>query len=230
MVTVITPTRGRPKNFAVLAECMAAQTYEGEIEWLVVGEDHKGYEVPETARQIRSGCGCLKGWDSLLRNLSRGLDEASFETVLIMEDDDWYHPDYIKVMVETAPKADVLGLKNTPAYLLYADMWMLGTQGWTSNLRLKGSGLQKFAALCGGKVRNPNVDLRRSTDLRRRFRGIEAEDSRLLMVSLRGITPDGISPAHRKIPDKAKADLDGGVLKRWVGAEWADRLRAMKNG
>lgn len=214
----------------MLSECMAAQTYEGEIEWLVVGEDHKGYSIPETARQIKSGCRCVGGWDSLLRNLSRGLDEASFETVLFMEDDDWYHPDYVKEMLEVRPQSVLMGLKQTPVYFMRESRWMLGSSAWTSNLRLKDEALERFEDMCERKVRNPNVPLRRDENLNRWFRGNVAKDGRMLMVSLRGITQDGISAAHRELPRGTQKDVDGKILERWVGAEWAGRLRAMKNG
>lgn len=100
-IAVITPTRDRPRAVALALQLCSRSNYEGlEVTRVWVG----------SPVDVASGPGLLQFSIEtpaqrpdldLLQNVRRGIQflEASgaeFDRVVIMEDDDWYHPDYLQ--------------------------------------------------------------------------------------------------------------------------------------
>lgn len=224
MITVITPTRGRPKNFAVLRECMESQTYGGQVRWLVVGEDHEGYDIPLWATQIKTAGVVPKGRPSLRQNLEAALDAAEGH-IFLMEDDDWYHPEYLERMSKHSPGAAVLGVHRTPVYNVRTRQFKRANSAFLGNMRLRPDVAPTLRRAVHEGVKHPEGFIKKHFQGQVRFIGPATTDKRMLFVGLKGVSPDGITTAHPSLPG-GRLDRDG-VLERWVGEEWAQRLKRM---
>lgn len=121
-VSIITPTGGRPEAFALCVKYMQRQTYQGEVEWVVVSD----LEAPEvTVKDLPAGWSLVlvpgpKPWKEGINtqryNLDEGLSKATGEIILIMEDDDWYHKSYVESMVHFLNFTPVVGECNAKYY------------------------------------------------------------------------------------------------------------------
>lgn len=98
-VTLITMTGGRPEAFALCEKWMSRQNYVGPLQWVVVDdvdpatETHMGQEVVRPAHRWAPG---IKPTVAL--NFRAGLLKAEYDVVIVVEDDDWYSPFYVKTM------------------------------------------------------------------------------------------------------------------------------------
>ena len=97
MLTVITPTGGRPGALSVLNRCLANQDNQ-DFEWIVVDDcdpESPVFEVGRRTEVIRPEPRWQPGWNTQSRNLLAGLDAATTDRIVICEDDDWYRHDWL---------------------------------------------------------------------------------------------------------------------------------------
>jgi glycosyltransferase involved in cell wall biosynthesis len=111
-VTLITPTGDRPEAFELTRRWIFAQTRKFD-QWIVVDDGFT--PLPERLRvgvdYIRrtptDGEGC-----TLNVNLATALPFIKGRKILIIEDDDWYGPNYIKTMLEYLNTYNLVGEGN----------------------------------------------------------------------------------------------------------------------
>ena len=128
-ITVITTSTGRPWCFTRLTEYMATQKLA--CRWLVVGEEHEGYrfdlaqtiegvslEVVERKRRKSESLPsiCLN-WQTALKTIDPS------ETIIVMEDDDFYSPAYLRTMWAMSKSAPLFGLNNDIYYNVRSRRW-----------------------------------------------------------------------------------------------------------
>lgn len=112
MITLITPTGGRPEAFAKCAEMMRAQTYPGDVRWVVV--DDAAAETKPPSRPdweilyVRRRPFWQEGQNTLAKNLWAGMAYAT-ERVAIIEDDDAYEPWWLAVTMQRLDQHDLVG-------------------------------------------------------------------------------------------------------------------------
>ena len=120
-LTVITPTGDRPIPFSLCRRWMARQTIQ-PLEWLVV--DDGIVPLPE---EQRTGCtylrrerGAGEPAHTLPLNLLVALQHIKSKYIVIMEDDDWYAPNYLEAMLSIMPRSalGVVGQDHTFYYRL----------------------------------------------------------------------------------------------------------------
>jgi hypothetical protein len=95
-ISVITPTGGRPLAFKLCELWMSRQTQQPD-EWIVVDDYPVATECTMGQTVIRrEPFWTPDGGITLQKNLIEGLKAVTGDIVIIIEDDDWYHPNYIK--------------------------------------------------------------------------------------------------------------------------------------
>lgn len=98
-ISVITPTGGRSLAFELCELCMSKQTIQ-PYEWIVVDD----YIVPTQCtmgqKVIRRQPFWKTGQMTLQKNLLEALKVVTGDIIFIIEDDDWYSPNYIENMVK----------------------------------------------------------------------------------------------------------------------------------
>lgn len=123
MITnLITPTRNKQKALNLLARWVARFHLRFGINWIVV-TDGDTNDMPCLARVIRREgdvyldhqgqhvCDAIPGLHSMLNNLSAGLAiAAEGRPTLILEDDEWYSPDYVSFMERGLNTQDIFGI------------------------------------------------------------------------------------------------------------------------
>ncbi len=109
-VTLITPTGGRQQAFSLCQRYVERQVYAGQLQWIIVDDCIPAIELGNVLRSKRfMDCNWevlrlnpSPSWspsdNTLARNLRTGLQRVRYDTVLIIEDDDWYAPDYVITM------------------------------------------------------------------------------------------------------------------------------------
>lgn len=117
MITIITPTCDRPEAFALCQFWMSRQTYSGELQWIVVDDGTKPACTTMGQEYIRREPGKI-GHHSLKENLLEALPHVRGDIVLIIEDDDYYAPNYIETMVSQVSKRSIAGEVGSKYYYL----------------------------------------------------------------------------------------------------------------
>jgi hypothetical protein len=116
-VTVVTPTGDRPEALELLRRWIASQTRQPD-QWLVVDDGKhriKPKRVPE-ATVVRRKPRADDPSCTLGKNLEAILPLVAHDKVLIMEDDDWYGPEYIDTMAALLDAHEVVGISGTKYY------------------------------------------------------------------------------------------------------------------
>lgn len=121
-LTLLTPTRNRAKCFGLLETYMKRQTLKWD-QWIVVNDGKEPYTytcgqtvVVRDASNDPPGTITLDRMyrvpHSLCFNVLAGLPYVMGDKVLIVEDDDWYGADYVRVLAEALDGADLVGLRE----------------------------------------------------------------------------------------------------------------------
>jgi len=120
-VSVITPSGGRPFAFSLchLYVKRMADLHDGEIQWIVVDDCN-----PIEVERLESDSIEINRvfprplWqaehNTLARNLLAAIPLIKHPKIIIIENDDWYSPVYLKQMIESLEVAEVVG--EVPSY------------------------------------------------------------------------------------------------------------------
>jgi hypothetical protein len=116
-ITVITPTGDRPEALALLRQWMTNQTRQPD-QWLIIDDGQKPVKKREFAGAtvIRRKPSKLDPPCTLGENLKAALPLVAHDKILIMEDDDWYGPEYIETMAQFLDAHDLVGISGTKYY------------------------------------------------------------------------------------------------------------------
>jgi len=134
MIALITPTGGRPAQLGICSRLMRSQTYQKEVVWIIVDDC-----IPVTSdvinKDFRDNWTIIKeypeppwrnGFNTQGRNLSVGINTLlknycieDIEAIFIVEDDDYYRPEYLEKMMSKFEGFNVIGEVNTIYYNVY---------------------------------------------------------------------------------------------------------------
>lgn len=147
MLTIITPTGGRQESFNVLTECIRQQTHQ-DFEWIVIDDCEIPTEIPSdiiNIKHIRPEPYWKRGQVTLARNLKEGLQHVSNEKVVIMEDDDWYHPRWLDTVSKWLDRHNLVGECDSHYYNV-------------KNQTGRNMNNRRHASLCATAMRGPMID------------------------------------------------------------------------
>lgn len=150
-ITLITPTGMRPEAFQLCEKWMSRQTYKGNVQWIVVDDGEIPTKTNLGQQVIRPQPFWQPGMNSQSRNLLSALDSISYSYVLIIEDDDWYAPEYIQQMAEELDHHEVVGEIKAVYYNLAHKSWHRHRNSEHASLCQTGfhiSQLEKFKWAC----------------------------------------------------------------------------------
>lgn len=132
-LSLITCTGDRPEALKLLNKWMNRQIYQGEpIQWIVI-DDGKTPSVPPRrdgwdVEYVRRVAPKDETGNTILANMREAFDRVAYRQVLIIEDDDWYGPEYLQTMVGWLENADLVGEAGAKYYHLRTGP---GYQHWT---------------------------------------------------------------------------------------------------
>lgn len=122
MISVLTPTRNRQNLFHLAVECMKHQTFQGEIEWVIVEDGDQDVrpllvDLPEkmTVKYVR-----LEGVSPIGKKRNVCVSEASREVCVFWDDDDFYNPEYLAETYWLLTSQKVFGVVGSSVLLAYS--------------------------------------------------------------------------------------------------------------
>lgn len=132
LVTLLTPTGGRPEAWALCQKYMARQTYTGPTQWIVINDcpdqplvDSSFVQAAKHIKQeiymadkpwIREMDGVKYNINTQRFSMDQAIRHVKGDYVFIIEDDDWYAPNYLESMLFLLQKYDVVGQGNSHYY------------------------------------------------------------------------------------------------------------------
>lgn len=223
MLTLLTPTGGRPQAWARCQRWMARQTYGGAVRWVVVddGPEPQRVDIQRGGWQIevlRPEPHWQPGQNTQQRNLRAGLAaiDADAPRVVIIEDDDWYAPDWLSTCDTMLGLADLVGESHARYYNV-------------AQRRAREMGNSAHASLCSTAVQGMALTLLRAAVERHRTaidlvlwqmarqRGHLFRGGRV--VGIKGISGrEGIGIGHRS-HFGGQPDPQGALLRQWIGVD-----------
>ncbi|WP_420465620.1 glycosyltransferase [Panacagrimonas sp.] len=215
MITVVTPTGGRPEALARLATYVNAQTVR-EFKWIMCDDCDPASQVPQmrdgiTVEVIRPQWR-WEGQNTHARSLIELLKTCE-GPVIHCEDDDVYLPDHIATMLQALRTADLVGQR-------VSHYWNAATRRYraipgTYHASLGASAMQGPATIllrmiCGQQQTRLDIDLWRS------FSGRKSLLDTTTAVGIKGLPGRaGIGVGHRE--NFGEPDPDGRMLKALIG-------------
>ena len=115
MLTLLTATGARPEAWAICERLMARQTYAGQVRWVIVDDGPVAQPVAFqregwTLEAVRPMPRWEAGQNTQARNLAAGLEViGADESVVIVEDDDYYAPGYLADMAKWLERRPLVG-------------------------------------------------------------------------------------------------------------------------
>jgi hypothetical protein len=113
-VTLLTPTGDRHHAFALCEQWMRRQTFRGRVQWVVVDDggspttvtlQREGWQVTYIPRQKQAD----DPKHTLSVNMLAGLGHAQSGKIIMVEDDEWYHPTYVETMARWLDETELVG-------------------------------------------------------------------------------------------------------------------------
>lgn len=231
MIALITPTGDRPKQIQLCEEFMRKQDYKGKVLWILVDDC-----VPETTGNIGIS-GFSDNWtvihiypkvkwklgdNSQANNILRGLDVLRYypiEAVFIIEDDDYYSPQYLSVMMEKLKGFDVVGQQCTVYYNPVIRGWMRNgnyTHASLFQVAFSITVLPQFASVCRRRIKYIDMNFFRSM-AHHKVNLFNGQDLAIGIKGLPGRT--GIGMGHRAEIKMAR-DPEFLKLKELIGEDY----------
>lgn len=119
-ITVITPTGDRPDAFALCQKWMSRQTLQ-PAQWIIVDDGRiniSNIPTVENCCYVRREPRSDDPPHTLRRNMSEAMKHVRCYKVVIVEDDDWYHPKYLEIMAQMLDFCVLAGQGETIYYHL----------------------------------------------------------------------------------------------------------------
>lgn len=225
---VVTPTGGRPLAFGLCARWMRRQTYAGPVRWIVVDDCDPPTAPPVMPPHwhvmvIAVAPRWQPGQRTQPRNLVAGLDACEpGAPVVIVEDDDWYAPDYL---AETAARVQTHALVGSgpqrwhhPAARVHGEFAALWP--WTSQLAAAPTAVPHLRAIAASR------EIYIDRDAWQQWRGSKRYDRDGRVIGIKGLPGRaGYMPQHRKPLGQHDPDLR--QLARWIGDDVHHYLAAL---
>lgn len=219
MLTLLTATGCRPRAWAICQSLMMAQTYTGPARWVVVDD---GHEMQPLAFEregwvveiIRPAHRWRQGMNTQALNLLAGLDViGKDDRVVIIEDDDYYAPEWLETVAGWLDSADLVGEGQARYYNVATGRYKQMSNRRHASLcstAMKGAALSLFRRCCIPNVQFIDLNLWQT------FTGTKAIYDTALTVGTKGLPGRcGIGSGHAN--DFGMSDRNGAVLQEWLG-------------
>jgi len=200
---------------------MGRQSFNGSAQWIVV-DDGDGQAHMSMGQEYVRRAPSVKRM-TLADNLLAAIPRIRSEKILFIEDDDWYSPEYVRLMVSALDNADIVGQKFACYYHVAGRAWRRESNFVNASLSgtgIRGAAIRRLSGACMACVENedPFVDLY--------LWGMKA-DAQVDRTQLRKILFGGppISVGIKGMPGRPGVTF-GHDLKRYSNKDNGEMLRA----
>lgn len=212
MLSLLTATGNRPEAWAICQKVIQAQTYEKPLRWVIVDDGETPQEISITrdweVKVIRRQPYWQPGQNTQAANLLAGLKHCT-DNIAIIEDDDYYHPDWLNKVDEMLEQAELVGETRARYYNI-------------RNNTAKESKNKSHASLCATAMRGRAIETfkRVCKPIRYIDKGLwQTHKNKKLfdthyVVGIKGFPGRaGLGSGHDSLP---MADSDQKILRDWV--------------
>lgn len=245
-ITIITPTGNRQYAFSLCEKYMSRQSYQKDIQWIVVDDGEIPTKTTLNQTYIRPKKLWQTGLNTQSSNILLSLDHIRYDKVLIIEDDDWYHPNYISFMnkmFDDNKKFLIFGEGKSRYYYVNSQIYFYFQSSIMSNLYQTGfrsSCIDVFKTICRLIDNNLQNDPE-STDIfidQHLWKGFSNQYKKIffnenLSVGMKEVISDNNtnkvnyrrnitrkSINKNKIQGLGKDDINYSILKEWIGSDY----------
>lgn len=220
-ISLITPTGSRPAAFKLCEQWMKNQRNLGPHkikEWLVV-DDCQNNPTKCTMGQtyLKGPKEWRPGFNTQRYNMDVLLERVTGDIILVIEDDEYYSPEYLSTMVKLLESASIAGLSNSRYYHLQAPGWKFMNN-------------YQHASLCQSAIRKEALPLLVDAvhsgeyyfDIQLWKKALETGASSVLLsntnlsIGIKGMPGrSGLGAGHEMIGYKGDRDMT--MLNQWLG-------------
>ncbi len=223
-ITFITPTGDRPLTFALCQKWVKHQTIK-PAQWIVVDDG----KVPATQTIAMDNIYYLRREPqpddpehTLLVNLKAALPLILGEKIMVIEDDDYYAPQYAETMAAKLDKHEIVGIYNGRYYYLpTGGNCRAGNERHASlaSTAFRRSFLPEFGKLV--TTETGALDMKLWRTIRKKDRShLFLDDDEPLYVGMKGVPGrPGKGGSHTPISwryQQSKPDKSQKLLRRWI--------------
>ena len=219
MLTLLTATGCRPKAWEICEKLMLAQNYDGQVRWVIVDD---GEEMqPITFKRdkwvldiVRPSHRWKEGMNTQADNLLAGLNVISNdERLVIIEDDDCYSKDWLKVVNRHLDSAELVGEMLARYYNIATKTGRQLQNTQHASLcatAMRGHAIESFRKVCIPGTKFIDINLWKNHKNKMLFTGNR-------VVGIKGFEGRaGIGMGHK--PDfNGINDKNGDLLREWIG-------------
>jgi hypothetical protein len=229
MITLITPTGARLEAFARCEEYMLRQTVKDPIQWIVIddAEPRTKITIPKSSNIQQEYYRGPVLWTPHINTQRPNMHEAlqhvnpKTEAIFVIEDDDYYAPNYLETLLWLLQKFEAVGEANNKYYAIksrsYREWKNLGHASLCSTGLRMSSYQILYDAVNSGEL---------FMDMAFWRKAFERGTSNVLLIGLNigvGIKQmpgrHGIGAGHDPEGQEFKKDPSFDMLKRWIPIE-----------
>ena len=219
MLTLLTATGARPEAWAICERLMLRQDYAGPVHWIIVDDGPEPQPVTFeregwSLTTIRPHPHWQPSQNTQARNLLAGLREVDAGArLVIIEDDDWYAPSWLRIADTALGNAELVGEWRARYYNIpqRRGRQLSNTQHASlCSTAMRGAAIDTFRWACERHAKFIDLELWRKHRSRYLFAGNR-------VCGIKGLPGrGGIGMGHSK--DFAGThDPDGRILREWIG-------------
>lgn len=227
MLYLITPTGDRLLQFNLCVEMMSEQSYGGQVTWVIIDDGIKNVPTPNVKNwTIIHKILPIEIGNTQSRNLLAGLGCCDpTKKILVIEDDDYYHYDWLKLMNNKLDNYSLVGSTKAQYYNLPTLTYRHFKNKKHSSLCSTGihgkEPYNLFVDICKHQPRFIDMHLwgsyQGSTHL---FCETAPGLKNGYVVGIKGLPGKrGLGSGHRGL--KGRDDVQNSLLINWVGQKWA---------
>lgn len=223
MIHLLTATGCRPEAWSICEQLMARQNYAGAVHWVVVDDG----EVKQPITFARSGWTIERlrvrpywrpGINTQARNLLQGFEAVpTGERLIIIEDDDWYSPNWISRINDALDQAELVGESRSRYYNLQERRGRQLHNSRHASLcatAMKGNAFSSFLKACNTGQKFIDIRLWKTHQRKMLFEGND-------VVGIKGLPGrPGIGMGHGP-GFRGTIDSDLSILRDWIGNDLA---------
>lgn len=239
-VTVITPTGDRPLAFGLCWRWMAAQTRKPD-QWLIIDDGAgqpgnlgsiDGVDIIRVRRVPLTG----EPRHTLALNLKAALPLIDGDIVLVMEDDEYYAPQYIETMARRLDRFEIVGICRSKYYHLPTGKFQqIGNTGHASLAQtgFRSSFLPIFTGCVERGMETNWVDQQiwQIVGERKLRAQLFVDDGLPLYCGMKGLPGrPGIGQGHKEAMYREQDTPDRARLRAWIPCDFQAYLDILEGG
>lgn len=228
IVTIITPTGWRPQTLALCAKYIYSQSYQGEIQWIVVNDSKQPLNLAAygpnprniNTLEVEGPVTWQEGLNTQKTNLKEALKYVKGKYLFFIEDDDFYSSKFIEYMVWMLDRFAVVGEANSKYYNVQVPGWKQMRNYMHSSLCATGMRIEVLPQLEKAiAAQGLYIDIELWKNVREAGLPSILICDKQLSVGIKGMPGRaGIGVGHSKTKDFF-IDPKGDKLAEWIGAE-----------